>query len=363
PGLLLWRAILQWIGGIGILVMAVSILPFLRVGGMQLYRMESSDHSEKLTPRVVDMALKLFAVYISLTLICAATYWAFGMSGFEAIVHAMTTLSTGGFSTSDQSLGHFTRPATQWTAIIFMLCASLPFPVYVNFIRRFDFAVFSKDSQIRTFIYYTSIFIIVLGGWLVFIRQIPPDEALRLAAFHVVSILSTTGYATADYLGWGTFVPMLFLSITLLGGCAGSTAGGIKAFRLQIMFLEMKRQCRILIYPHGVFQSKLDGRTVSESLVTSVMIFFFLLVMTIFGITLLLSALGVDFESALSAAATSVANVGPGIGEIIGPAGNFKSLPNGAKWILDFGMITGRLEIFTILTLFLPRHWEDLVFE
>ncbi len=356
-GILLWRGMLQWVGGIGIVVMAVAVLPFLRVGGMQLFRMESSDRSDKLQARVADLSIQIVAVYVVLSFLCAVGYRYFGMSNFEAVVHAMTTVSTGGYSTSDKSLGHFAGVGVQWVAIVFMLAGSLPFAAYVRFLYSFETKAFTSDSQIGVFLGACLTFTVVVGLWLAFSGQAAPADAFRLAAFSVVSIATTTGYAVADYLTWGPPAVVTFFMLTFVGGCAGSTAGGIKTFRFEVLAMEMRRQCRFLAFPNGVFLDNLNGKPVTGSLAVSVLLFVFLFAASATAITILLAFTGLDFQTASSAAVTALANVGPGLGDIIGPSGNFKPLSDAAKWILDLAMLTGRLEFFTVLVVFLPGVW------
>ena len=358
PGILLWRAMLQWIGGIGIIVMAVTLLPFLRVGGMQLYRMETSDQYDKFMPRLADICIRITIIYVALSILCAATYWELGMTGFEAIVHAMTTLSTGGFSTSDQSMGHFANPSIQWAAILFMLAGSLPFSVYIRFIHRFKFNVFLRDSQTSGFLLYTALAIL---GMTVFLAVNHPGgflENLRQAAFNVVSVISTTGYASSDYLTWGAGAATLFFFLSMLGGCAGSTTGGLKAFRLFTMLKGSVRQGGKLMSPHCVQIIRMGDRQLSDDALSGVYLFFFVMMAVLGIITLGLTLTGLDFETSISAAVTAIANVGPGLGAIIGPAGNFEPLSDTAKWILDVAMLAGRLEFMTILVLFVPDFWN-----
>ena len=356
-GILMWRAMLQWVGGIGIVVMAVAVLPFLRVGGMQLFRMESSDRSDKLQARVADLSIQIFSIYLLLTVLCAVGYRYFGMSNFEATVHAMTTVPTGGYSTSDQSLGHFAGVGIQWVAIVFMLAGSLPFAAYVRFLYSFDARAFSEDSQIGVFLGACLTFTMIIGLWLVFSGQTAPVDAFRLAAFSIVSIATTTGYVVVDYLTWGPPAVVTFFMLTFVGGCAGSTAGGIKTFRLEVLAMEVRRQCRFLAYPNGVFLDRLNGKPVTGSLAVSVLLFVFLFAASATAMTILLAFTGLDFQTASSAAVTALANVGPGLGGIIGPSGNFQPLSDAAKWILDLGMLTGRLEFFTVLVVFIPGIW------
>ncbi|MBL4693351.1 MAG: TrkH family potassium uptake protein [Magnetovibrio sp.] len=359
PGFLLWRAMLQWIGGIGIIVMAVSLLPFLRVGGMQLYRMETSDQYDKITPRIADVCLRIFGIYVLLSLACVITYWSLGMTIFEALIHAMTTISTGGFSTSDQSLGYFKAPAIEWAAVVFMLAGSLPFTVYIRFLHSPNRTAFTLDSQTLPFMTYT-IVTICLGA--IYLEMHQPSailDSLRISAFSVVSIITTTGYASGDYLGWGAGAATFFFFLTLIGGCAGSTSGGLKAFRLLALYKGIRNQSQLLQFPNSLYQMKLGDRDLTKESMTSVYLFFLVMISSLGLITLALSMTGLDFISSISAAATSIANVGPGLGTIIGPTGTFAPLSNAAKWILDVGMLIGRLEYFTVLVLFLPNFWKE----
>ena len=359
PGLLIWRAFLQWLGGIGIIVMAVIVLPFLRVGGMQLYRMESSDRSEKIAPRAYHAMLSILVIYAALTTLCAVLYWFSGMTPFEAAVHAMTTLSTGGFSTSDGSIGHFQSAAIEWEAVVFMMLGSLPFALYVKFIKRGRFSVWSEDSQVSVFISLVVVAILMSAFWLVSERGIAPLEALRSAAFNVVSVVTTTGFASGDFTTWGAFPIVFFFFLMFVGGCAGSTAGGVKMFRFELLAKEAIRQSQRLISPHAVYQTRLNDHPVDSDVVSSVMVFFFLLIVFLTGATIMLGFSGLDFETSISAAVTAISNVGPGLGVMIGPAGNFASLPDTAKWILDICMIVGRLEYLTVAVVFLPLFWRD----
>jgi len=359
PGILLWRGLLQWVGGIGIIVMAVTLFPFLRIGGMQLYRMETSDQYDKFMPRIADVCLRITVVYVVLTLICGILYWAFGMTGFEAVIHAMTTLSTGGYSTSDQSIGHFAQPSIQWVAVVFMLAGSLPFSLYIRYLHQFDAKTFSQDSQTFGFLSYTAIFIAVTVLFLSLHTNGAFSDNVRLAAFNVVSVISTTGYASADYLTWGAGAATLFFFLSMLGGCAGSTAGGLKAFRLLAMVKGSFRQGLTLSYPNGIFAVRLGNKKVNDDALDGVYLFFFIMMSAIGLITIALALTGLDFTTSISAAVTAVANVGPGLGTVIGPTGNFEPLSNTAKWVIDVGMIAGRLEFLAIMILFLPDFWAE----
>ncbi|WP_029029152.1 TrkH family potassium uptake protein [Salinarimonas rosea] len=356
PGVLLWRAILQWLGGIGIIATAIAILPALGVGGMQLFRTESSDRSEKVLPRVRDIAAAIAAVYVGLTALCAALYWLAGMTPFDAVAHALTTVSTGGYSTTDLSMGGF-GPGTQWIAIAFMLAGALPFVLYIRLLRS-EGAVF-LDSQVRTLVLLLVCVSTLLATWLVVTHGYAPGEAARHAAFNVVSVVTTTGYASTDYLVWGNLAVGLFFALTFIGGCTGSTSGGMKIFRFEIMAQMLRAHFRRLIYPHGVFPRTYAGRPLPDDVVASVVVFFSLFFICYSLITLVLMAIGLDFVTAISASVTALANVGPGLGPIIGPAGNFAPLPDAAKWVLTFAMLLGRLELFTVLILLTPGFWRE----
>jgi len=357
PGLLLWRSLLQWIGGIGIIVTAVAMLPFLRVGGMQLFRMESSDKSEKILPRAGQIAGVIGLIYLGLTALCAISYALAGMTGFEAVNHAMTTLSTGGFSTSDQSMGHFKAPAIHWISTVFMLLGGLPFALYAKALRGKWKDLF-QNSQVQSFVYFLLLVILCLSAWLSITQGIPVLEALRLTAFNVVSVVTTTGYASADYSLWGSFPVVIFFFLTCIGGCTGSTAGGIKIFRFEIMYKIIRQQLHSMLHPSGVFIVQYNSRSFPTEVMKSIGIFVSQFCAIIVLMTFLLSLAGLDFTTSVTGAVTAIANVGPGLGEIIGPTGNFSSLPDSAKWILSVGMLVGRLEILTVLVLFTRNFWR-----
>lgn len=357
PGLLLWRSLLQWLGGIGIIVMAVSVLPMLQVGGMQLFRMEFAERMEKALPRAAQIGGWISAIYLVMTMLCAALYWLAGMSGFDAINHAMTTVATGGFSTYDASMGVFGSERIEWIATVFMMLGSLPFLLYLQAVRGQPMALW-RDSQVRWFfaILLSAISLMIL--YLIVIKAWPVGDALRFTSFNVTSIMTGTGYATQDFGGWGAFAPPLFFLLMFIGGCAGSTSCGIKIFRIQVLYQTAKIQMRRLLIPNGVFIAYYNGRPIPESVEESVMSFFFLFVALFALLACALGALGLDFITATSGAATAIANVGPGLGDVIGPSGNFASLPDAAKWLLSLGMLLGRLEIFTILVLLAPSFWR-----
>lgn len=359
PGILMWRSVLQWLGGIGIIVMAIVLLPFLRVGGMQLFRMESSDRSEKVIGRVNQLGLAILLVYVLLTLACGVLYKIAGMTLFEAVNHALTTVSTGGYSTSDASMGHWQSPLIHWIGVVFMIAGALPFVLYLKAVHGGGLRAAVMDSQVRAFLGFLAVVTLVLSAWLWLVDEVPPFEALTLVAFNVASVVTTTGYATADYTLWGAFAIAAFFALTFVGGCTGSTAGGIKIFRFQVSWILFDTHLRRLMSPNAVIVRSYGGQKIGDDVAVSVLLFFFVYVGTVGTIALLLGLLGLDWVTAISGAATAVSNVGPGLGAIIGPAGNFATLPDAAKWLLSGGMLLGRLEFFTVLVLLAPAFWRD----
>ena len=357
PGILLWRALLQWLGGLGIIGMAIAILPFLRVGGMQLFRTESSDRSERILPRPGQFARALAILYATLTGLCALAYWSGGMNGFEATTHAMTTLSSGGFSTSDASIAHFKSPMIEWSAIVFMILGALPFVLYLRAMSA-DWGALWRDSQVRAFLTFLTIISLGLAAWLMFTKHSTLFDALRMAAFNVVSIVTTTGFASTDYGSWGNFALVLFFLLTFVGGCTGSTAGGIKIFRFQVLRLFVDRQLQRLYFPKGIVAQNYKGQPLPREVASSVVGFFFVYVIAFIILTIALAAIGLDLVTSTSGAATALANVGPGLGSVIGPSGNFSTLPDLAKCLLAIGMLLGRLELFTVLILMVPAFWR-----
>jgi len=357
PGILLWRAILQWLGGIGIIVMGVAILPLLRVGGMQLVRAESSDLSEKILPRAAQVASAIGMIYLALTLVCATLYYFAGMTPFEASAHAMTTIATGGYSTRDASIGAFGSPAIEYIAIVFMILGSLPFVLYIQATNG-EFLPLARDIQVRWFLAILAAFTIAIAVWLAFDDGYEAHYSLRLAAFNVVSLVTTTGFASADYSLWGTFPIAALFFLMCVGGCTGSTTGGIKIFRFTVLYAVASNQLARLVRPHGVFVPTFNKRPLSEAAAIGVMAFISMFGLCFALIAIALSALGLDYLTAMSGALTALANVGPGLGPLIGPAGSFSGLPDSAKWLLSFAMLIGRLELFTVLVLLTPRFWR-----
>jgi trk system potassium uptake protein TrkH len=358
PGILLWRALLQWLGGIGIIGMAIVILPMLQVGGMQLFRMESSDSSDKVMPRATQLITYIGFVYLGMTMLCALFYWMAGMRGFDAVAHAMTTIATGGFSTHDRSIGFYTSGTVDFIAVVFMLLGSLPFVLYLRAIRGNAKALW-RDSQVRWFLTIAALAVAAVTAHLYIDQGYGIRDAIRYASFNVVSVLTGTGYATTDFDGWGTFAVSLLFFLMFVGGCAGSTTCGIKVFRFQVLYATAVTQIRRLLEPHGVFISYYNGKPIPYSVGDSVMGFFFLYALCFAAIAIGLGFLGLDFITAASGAATAISNVGPGLGAIIGPSGNFAELPDAAKWLLSVGMLLGRLELFTVLVMLAPSFWRS----
>jgi len=355
-GILLWRALLQWLGGIGIIGVAIAILPALGVGGMQLFRTESSDRSEKVMPRVREIATGIVLIYVALTVACGLAYWLVAMTPFDALAHALTTVSTAGFSTSDISMARWDSAPLHWIAIMFMLSGAVPFVLYLRLFQGQWDAL--RDSQVWFLAGLLGVVIIAVAAWLTLTGKHSAADALRLAAFNVVSVVTTTGYATADYTLWGNLMVGLFFGLMFVGGCTGSTSGGMKIFRFQVMIRMLQSQFLRLLYPRGVFPRVYAGRLLPEDVIGSVVVFFSLYFICYSALTVAMMAFDLDFLTSASAAVAALSNVGPGLGPVIGPSGNFATLPDASKWLLCFGMLLGRLELFTVLILFFPQFWR-----
>ncbi len=357
-GILIWRAFLQWLGGIGIVVIALFILPFLRIGGMQLFHLEGDDPYDKSLPKISSVIKKIFVIYVTLTVTLIFLYYICGMMPFDAISHSFTTISTGGFSTYDSSFAFFNSDKILLVAIIFMILGSLPFLVLVQTSKKNLFAIF-KDQQVRVFILILFIAIVLIfylannfidGNYL---------NKVLAVSFNTISIISGTGYVSDNFENWGNYASVLFLILMFIGGCAGSTTGGLKIFRFQILFKYINLHLKKMLKPHSIIASRFNGRTINETTYESVMSFFFLYILTFFTSALLLSFSGLDFLTCISAAASTISNVGPGLGPIIGPDGNYGILESYSKIILIATMFLGRLELLTILVLLLPSFWKD----
>ena len=354
--ILLWRAILQWLGGIGIIIMAITLMPIMNVGGMQLFKISNNDSSEKILPKSKEIALRLIYIYTALTFLCALSYKICGMGLFDSLTHSMTTIATGGFSNYNESIGFFNSISIEVSAMIFIILGSIPFIAYIKFINGNKKILFN-DAQIKTFLKIIIISIIVLSIYLMISGV--TELNLRSISFNVISILTGTGYVNAEFDTWGSFTLILFLLLMFIGGCAGSTTCGVKIFRIQILYLFVINQLKKIIYPKGIFVLKYDKNPIENKFISSIISFIYLYFVIFFILTALLSLTGLDFITSISGAATSISNVGPGLGSIIGPNGDFSSLPDVSKWILTLGMILGRLELFAILVLFLPSFWRN----
>jgi len=356
---LLWRAIMQWLGGIGIVVMAITILPLLKVGGMQLFKMEGPENTEKILPRTIEVATIIISTYIALTFLCGFFYWLFGMTIFDSVSHAMTTIATGGFSTHNDSIGFFKSSNIEIIASIFIILGSIPFISYLKFAKG-NRKIFFQDVQIKGLIYLLLISISIMFFYLFLINyENNILDNIRISSFNVISILSGTGYVTDDFGLWGKFSLIFFLILMFIGGCAGSTACGIKIFRLQMLLIFLKNQIQKLISPNSVIITKYNNQKISDNFIISVIIFIFTFLFIFLLIAMLLSISGLDFITSISGAASSISNVGPGLGEIIGPNGNYKDIPDISKWVLSAGMLLGRLELFAVLVLFFPSFWRN----
>lgn len=357
PGILLWRGLLQWLGGLGIIVMAISILPILQVGGMQLFRVEGFETEGKFMPRATQIAGSLTTLYVVITAVCAIAYHVAGMTIFDAVVHSMTTIATGGYSTRDASIAYFSSPAIEVVAIVFMIVGSLPFVLYLKEIRGGRGSIFA-DSQVRWFFGTVGIFVLLAIMAYQPSQPEPAETRYITIVFNVVSIMTGTGYATTAYDTWSSMAIVMFFVLMFIGGCSGSTSCGIKIFRFQVIFEMIRCRLQSVIYPQGVFIERYNGAPIPDTVTSAVMGFFFLFMLCFAVIATLLSLLGLDTVTALSAAASAIANVGPGLGQIVGPVGNYAALPDAAKWILCVGMLLGRLEILTVLVLLTPTFWR-----
>ncbi len=355
--ILLWRAILQWLGGIGIIVMAITLMPIMNVGGMQLMKVSSGDASEKILPKTKEITIRIIIIYLVLTFLCAFFYKIFGMEIFDSLTHSMTTIATGGFSNYNDSIGHFNNVKIEITSMLFIILGSIPFIAYIKYLSGKK-NIFYTDAQIRSFIKIIFFSILILFLFLTLFSKSSSTITLRSVSFNVISILTGTGYVTTNFDNWGNFPLIYFLILMFIGGCAGSTTCGIKIFRIQILYSFLKNQLKKIIYPRGIFIIKYDNNNVNDKFMASIISFIYLYIIIFFIIAALLSLSGLDFTTSISGAATSISNVGPGLGELIGPNGDFSQIPTFSKWVLSLGMILGRLELFAILVLFLPSFWK-----
>ena len=358
-GILLWRALLQGIGGIGIIVMALTILPFLRIGGMQLFHSEFSDRSEKILPRVSQIASAIFLIYFLLCISCILLLGFAGMPAFDALCHSLSTISTGGFSTHNSSIEVYANNIPiQIILIVFMIIGGSTLILFVRF-GRGESRILWQDAQMRVYLTVLGISVFLLSIWHIIMNQKSIGTGFLEATFNVVSIITTTGFVSNDYSSWGGFPVVIFFFLMFIGGCTGSTSGGIKIFRFQVLFLVARMHLKLLRRPHGIFIPIYNQHPISETVILSVLTFFALYGFSFAAIAAALAMTDVDLITALSGAATSLGNVGPGLGSLIGPTSTFAPLKESTKWILTFAMLLGRLELLTVLVLFMPSFWKD----
>lgn len=355
-GTLLWRGLMQWFGGVGIIVVAMVFLPTLKVGGMQIFRSEGFDTIGKVLPRAAEIATSISVVYLVLTAACAVSYAAVGMGAFDAVVHSLTTVATGGFANYDNSFADFSD-ATEYVAAVFMVLASLPFIRYVQMLNGSTKPLF-KDSQVWAFFGFWAILVLSITAYRYYNVSGGVEGTFRQSLFNVTSILTGTGYASADYGLWGAFPVMMFFLMGLVGGCAGSTCCSIKIFRFQLLVAAIRSQIQKIHSPNGIFTPRYQGRRVGEDIMSSVTAFFVAFMLSLATLAVILGLLGLDAVTAISGAATALANVGPGLGDRIGPSGNFQGLPDAAKWVLSAAMLIGRLELMAVYVLFTAAFWR-----
>ena len=356
-GILIWRSFLQWVGGIGIIIIALFILPFLKVGGMQLFHSEGDDPYEKFSPKISSTIKSIFYIYSFITLIGIFLYTFFGMEVFDAINHSLTTIATGGFSTHDESFAYFHSTTLLYVSSIIMILGSIPFILLAQ--TSFENTRIFKDEQVRIFILILILIISSLfflaGGYI----EGTVYDKLGHITFNTISIISGTGFISDNFENWGNYASILFLFLMFIGGCAGSTTSGLKIFRFKILFLSLRNHLNKLLRPHGIFTYQFNGKTIPDNTFESVMSFFFIFIITFVATSLLLSFSGLDFITCISASASAISNIGPGLGDIIGPEGNYSTLTNYTKIVLIVTMLLGRLEILTLLIFFLPKFWKN----
>ena len=356
-GILIWRSILQWLGGVGIIVMAVAALPLLHMSGFQLFFSEQAEPSDKLKERVKNLATSIIIIYLIFTFICALLLNIAGMSLFDSICHSMTTIATGGYSTQNNSIGHYDSLSIEIVIIFGMIMASLPFILFVKMYNN-DIKSLFWDKQVKGFFFLLLVSIFIIAIWLNTKLNFNFIEALRVSAFNVISIITGTGYSTENFSKWGGFAIGLLFIFMLVGGCTGSTTGGIKIFRIQILFKVIIQQIQKVIRPHQIVKITYSKALIDDKTTLSILALIFLFIASVFIIAAILYFIGLDLLTAFSAAATSIAVVGPGLSAEIGPTGNFNSLPNQAKWVLSAAMIIGRLEFLAVLILIMPSFWK-----
>ena len=355
---LLYRQLLQWLGGMGIIVLAVAVLPMLGVGGMQLYRAESPGpvKDTKLTPRIAQTAKALWYLYLGFTVACALAYWLGGMSPFDAICYSFSTVAIGGFAPHDASMGYFDSVAIESVAIVFMALSGMSFALHFMVLARRSLAPYARDSELRLYICALGAVAAIVVGVLL-LDGMAPSQSIREGLFQAVSIATTTGYTTTDYSTWPMLAPVLMIFAAFAGGCAGSTAGGLKMYRVLLIYRQGIREIRRLIHPNGIFHIKLGEQLVPDRVVDAVWGFFAVyLIVFLTMVCILLGISDIDFLTAFSAVAANLNNLGPGLGEV---SSNYQALPPATKWVLMLAMLLGRLEIFTLLVVLTPEYWRS----
>jgi len=357
PGILLWRSIIQWVGGIGVVLMALVMLPFLRIGGMQLFESESARRSDTFAPRAAELMSLIAVTYAVLTMLCALAYRLAGMSTFDALNHAMTTVATSGFSTRDLSFEQFDVSAIQWTATGFMFASSLPLIVYVKAVRGRTLAGFA-DEQVTGFAKIAGATVLALTLWYWWRWNMPFADALRAVAFTTVSILSTTGYDLGSHAMWGSGAAGVLLLLMFFGGCAGSTSGGMKTFRLQVMYKTARAYIGRLMSPNRVLVATFNGRQITPDIASSVLAYVIVMFASVMVFALVLSLFDLGFVASLTSALSAIGNIGPGPAAIIASGSDYAHLPDGAKLVLTLAMLLGRLEFFTVLVLINRNFWR-----
>jgi trk system potassium uptake protein TrkH len=356
--ILFYRQLLQWLGGMGIIVLAVAILPMLGIGGMQLYRTEIPGpmKDSKLTPRITETAKTLWYIYLALTIACGIGFYLAGMSLFDAICHAFSTVAIGGFSTHDDSIGYFDSSLIESVAIFFMIISIFNFALHFHAWRYKSIRHYFADPEVKTLLIVLLIAAAITFTTLVLSKSYDPNEALRFGVFELVSIATTTGFTAADFSLWPAFLPFFLFFLAFMGGCAGSTGGGLKVIRVMLIYKQGSREMKRLIHPNAIIPIRIGGRPIDDRVVEAVWGFFSVYIMLYLIMTILLLATGMDFVSAFSAVGACINNLGPGLGDV---AANYANISDFAKWVLSFAMLLGRLEIFTLLVLFTPAFWRQ----
>jgi trk system potassium uptake protein TrkH len=357
-GLLLWRFLLVWMGGFGVVTLMVLVLPFLRIGGQQLFTIDLSAQTGKILPRATAVVAKVGVVYATLTLACALAFRIEGMSGFDAIGHAMAAIATGGFSSHDTGLGFFKSPAIEWTASVFMLLSAMPFVLHARIFERGPLVLF-EDAQVILFLAVIAAAAGAVTLWLMTRLDLSLLEAARQATFNVVSTISTTGFVSQDFAQWGDFPALVLLACMLVGGCTGSTAGGIKMFRLVILLRAVRAQIHRQIFPHVAYTVTYNKQPVADQVRAGVGLYFFVYLSTFLAFALALGFTGLSFVESIGASATALGGIGPGLGGAIGPCCTFSPIPDAAKWLLSLEMLAGRLEILVLAVPLTRTFWRS----